>query len=59
MSKENDFEGRCGKCSKALNIILTRMPENCLHLEPEKCPDHPEESMILWPQRDDIIENTN
>ena len=49
-----DFEGRCTVCHKSLKLLLTRKTNYKLELEVVPCLLHPEESYILWPQRDDI-----
>lgn len=50
-----DFQARCMTCHKDLNIKLTRLPNNNLNLEPIHCKEHPDDSVILWPQREDLI----
>ena len=51
-----DFEGRCSQCAKPLNLYLRRLSDLELTLRTEECPNHPGSAVILWPQRDDIIE---
>jgi len=58
MDRTGDFEGRCGVCGKRLNIILKRVGHRGLQLNAVECPEHPGESGIWWPQRDDIQEAT-
>ncbi len=53
--REYDFEGRCVKCHKRLNLQLTRVDSKCIKLRVISCEKHPEDSLILWPQREDII----
>jgi len=53
--REYDFEGRCGKCGTRLLIVLKRMPPYSVKLTVVPCKLHPEESVILWPQREDLI----
>ena len=51
-----DFEGRCTKCHKLLNLYLRVETQNQVTLTLELCPTHPDDSFILWPaDRDDII----
>ena len=50
-----DFEGRCVKCHKNLILYLKVVGSNKVTLEVEKCIEHPNDSLILWPQRDDVI----
>ncbi len=58
MKHEWDFEGRCEECGKNLNLILTRISSNSVQLESAECPKHKGKTMILWPQRDDVVEAT-
>ena len=58
MSRENDFKGRCEVCGKWLDIILKRFTDRVVELKAVECPEHPGKSHILWPQRDDIIEES-
>lgn len=53
-----DFEGRCVKCHKSLNMKLRRIHPHKIQLKVEPCKYHPnpDDSVILWPQRDDIID---
>jgi len=56
MSKrEWDFEGRCVKCHKALDMKLNCFSSHSFRLDVVPCSEHPNDSVILWPQRDDII----
>ena len=55
-SREYDFEGRCGFCGKSLNLELERVSSRSVILTAQFCDKHPKESMILWPQRDDIVD---
>jgi hypothetical protein len=50
-----DFEGRCVKCHKHLKLYLKVVGTNEVILTVEKCQEHPDNSLILWPQRDDVI----
>ena len=51
-----DFEGRCTKCGKSLDLIVYVRSQYLVLLRLDKwCEEHPKDSMILWPQRDDII----
>ena len=52
-----DFEGRCTKCGKGLNLIVyVSSPSLVLLRLAEICADHPKNSGILWPaSRDDIV----
>lgn len=53
-----DFEGRCVQCSKNLNLVLTVIKTDEVKLNVQKCSEHPEDSLILWPtDRDDILVN--
>ncbi len=53
---EYDFEGRCIKCKKRLKLkILKTESSQRIVLEIIPCKDHPEDGLILWPQRDDIM----
>ena len=53
-SREYDFEGRCTKCHKGLDMFLKSLSPGGLRLNVIPCSKHPEASVILWPQRDDI-----
>ena len=57
LKHEFDFEGRCESCGKNLNLILTRISSHSVHLKSVECPEHSGKTMILWPQRKDIIED--
>jgi hypothetical protein len=50
-----DFEGRCVKCHKNLNLYMTPIGDHKLTLEVERCKEHPKDSLILYPLRDDVI----
>ena len=51
----NDFEGRCANCHKSLKLIVTRITIHSIKLNVIPCPQHPNESYILWPaNREDI-----
>jgi len=54
-----DFEGRCSECAKPLNMIVRRLSHRKISLEAVLCEDHPDGAMILWPQRDDIIDEND
>jgi len=49
-----DFEGRCAECHKPLKLFLQRVTKQQVTLTVQSCEDHPNDSFILWPQRDDI-----
>jgi hypothetical protein len=51
---EYDFEGRCVKCHKRLNLLITASGQHSVRLDVIKCKLHPEDSHILYGQRDDI-----
>ncbi len=53
--KERDFEGRCSNCRRGLKLIISRINIHEIRIRLEPCPEHPEESYILWPQRADIV----
>jgi hypothetical protein len=53
-----DFEGRCETCHKNLVLYMKPMGRFKLTLEVEKCPEHPDDALILYPLRDDVI-NSN
>ncbi len=50
-----DFEGRCVQCHKNLKLYLKVVNRYKIILTVEKCQEHPNTSLILWPQRDDVI----
>jgi len=51
-----DFEGRCAKCGKRLDLIVYVSSRSLVLIRlADVCPDHPEEGHILWPSREDII----
>lgn len=50
-----DFEARCVKCHKRIRILLTRKDDG-IFLKPEKCSIHPDDSIILWPFRPDLVD---
>jgi len=54
MSRENDFEGRCTKCAKALPLTVQVINAKKITLSVDACDDHPGYGTILWPHRDDI-----
>ncbi len=56
LKHEYDFEGRCEECGKNLNLTLKRISKNSVKLESVECSKHKGKTMILWPQRDDIID---
>ena len=49
-----DFEGRCVECRKNLLLKVKVLTQHQLCLTIEPCEEHPDNSYILWPQRDDI-----
>ncbi len=55
MDRENDFEGRCFKCKKNLDLNVAVVNKHKLILEVEPCKEHPDDSHILWPQRSDMV----
>ena len=55
IKREWDFEGRCTKCHKYLPLILEVISKHEIRLTITPCIEHPEDSLILWPQRDDVI----
>ncbi len=58
MSKHKwDFEGKCSECNERVNILINRTSSNSMTLKADGCLDHPGKSHILWPQRDDIIQD--
>ena len=54
-----DFEGRCEECGRPLDLMLECLSSRKVSLEAVRCPDHPDGAMVLWPQRDDIIDSRN
>lgn len=54
VKREWDFEGRCVECHKPLPLKLIVITQCKIQLEAQPCKEHPNDSMILWPQRDDI-----
>lgn len=50
----DDIEGRCERCGKRLKLVLTVLSKNEILILAIPCKDHPEDVMILWPQREDI-----
>jgi hypothetical protein len=54
-----DFEGRCthqGECvNRELALELRVIDNQTIELKTTVCPDHPNESLILWPDRDDVV----
>ena len=51
---EYDFEGRCVKCHRRLGLTVKVMKPHEVVLSVNPCKVHPEDSFILWPQRDDL-----
>jgi len=50
-----DFEGRCVKCHKHLKLYMKAIGAHKITLEVERCLEHPDDSLILFPTRDDVI----
>jgi hypothetical protein len=49
-----DFEGRCKGCKEGRDLILKVIDNHTVQLTVDVCSEHPDDSMILWPVRDDI-----
>ena len=54
MKRDRDFEGRCVKCRRVLELEVRILDQRNLKLTVVPCERHPGESYILWPQRGDI-----
>jgi hypothetical protein len=52
---KDDIEGRCEECGKRLPLTLKVIHQREISLSVFECSEHPGSTMILWPQRDDII----
>ena len=52
---KDDFEGRCEWCAKRLDLLVTVESITRISLDVIPCKNHPNDAMILWPQREDLI----
>ena len=52
---KDDFEGHCKWCAKRLDLEVTVITPRRIILDVIPCKDHPDDAMILWPQRKDLI----
>ena len=50
-----DFEGRCEVCAKNLVLFMTPVDRFKVVHDVARCPEHPNDALILYPNREDII----